>query len=416
MQTLFILLLFLCVVVLLYRLNRTEGYIKEIVRLLREYRSGNLSALLFLKGEGVTGELASQLANAFEQNQKQILLAQEQTRMLEATLRGMSDGVLMTDKNGTVILANQTLRRLFSIPSNPEGKRLPEIIRNNSLLDLFQRAMNTWEVLTEEIEITVYEKDIYVLVTAVPMYSASSVTGIVFTIQDITRIRKLEEVRKDFVANVSHEIKTPLTAIRAGVETILDSAFEDKETAARFLNIIKSHSERLNALVDDLLTLSRIELGDMPLEKTTFDLNEAIDIAIETLREKAEAKGLYIKRTHQEMQCLIKGDKNKVIQILLNLVDNGIKFSERGGITIGIVNSETSLSFYVEDTGIGIPKHHIERIGERFYRVDRNRSRELGGTGLGLAIVKHIVQLHGWNMQISSDLGVGTRITIATTL
>lgn len=398
----------------LYRLFRIDSSIKEIARLIREYRSGNISAMLFLKGDGLTAELARQVAKALEQNQRQIEELQEQTRMLETTLRGMADGVLVVDKSGTVLLANQTLKRLLALTSNPEGKKMLEIVRDYRLIELFQKALTTWQVLSDEIEITTHDKNTFIMATAVPMYSASAVTGIVFTIQDITRLKKLEQIRKDFVANVSHEIKTPLTAIRAGAETLLDSAIEDRQFASKFLLMIKNHSERLNALVDDLLTLSRMELGDMPLEKTHFNLIDAIDTTIETLRERAEAKGLYIRKDFDCDRVMIEGDKNKVIQILLNLTDNAIKFTEKGGVSLGIDDSSGALAFYVQDTGIGIPKEHLDRIGERFYRVDRARSRELGGTGLGLAIVKHIVQLHGWSMHIKSVPNSGTTITIKT--
>lgn len=414
MEILIIIIITSLLLFALYYIKNTSDYIKDIIRLLREYRTGNLSALLFLRGKGVVGELAVLINNVLESNQKQIEKAEEETQMLEATLRGMSDGVLMTDKNGNVILANQTLKKLLGIKTSPEGKKIFEVIRNIKLLDLFKEVMDTWEILSAEIEISINQKDMFVMATAVPMYSATTVTGVVFTLQDITRLKRLEEMRKDFVANVSHEIKTPLTAIRASAETLIDTSLEDREHAMRFLNMIKTHSERLNALVEDLLTLSRIELGDMSIEKLSFNAEEAIDTVILTFREKAESKGLKIQKSIPPGLNTIIGDKNKVIQILINLVDNSIKFTEKGTITIGIIKDDKHLTLYVEDTGIGIPKDNLERLGERFYRVDRARSRELGGTGLGLAIVKHLVNLHGWHMKIESNLGKGTRVNIIT--
>lgn len=414
MELLIIIALTISLLYALYYIKNTSNNIRDIIRLLKEYRTGNLSALLFLKGRGVVGELALLLNNVLESNQKQIEKAEEKTQMLEATLRGMSDGVVMTDKNGNVILANQTLKKLFGIKSSPEGKKIQEVIRNNKLLDLFNEAMDTWEIVSEEIEISTNQKDMFIMATAVPMYSATTVTGVVFTLQDITRLKRLEEIRKDFVANVSHEIKTPLTAIRASAETLIDTSLEDKEHATKFLNMIKTHSERLNALVEDLLTLSRIELGDMPIEMTSFNPEDAIDTVILTFKERAEIKGLKIQKSIPSDITNIIGDKNKVIQILLNLVDNSIKFTEKGIITIGIIKDDKKHILYVEDTGIGIPKEHLDRLGERFYRVDRARSRELGGTGLGLAIVKHLINLHGWKMKIESNFGKGTRVNIIT--
>ncbi|MFQ3573162.1 MAG: ATP-binding protein [Thermodesulfovibrionales bacterium] len=412
MEILIIIILAISLLFALFYIKDTSNYIRDIIRLLKEYRTGNLSAMMFLRGKGIVGELALLINNVLESNQKQIEQAEEKTQMLEATLRGMSDGVLMTDKNGNVILANQTLKKLFGIKTSPEGKKIPEVIRNNKLLDLYRDAMDTWEIVSEEIEISINQKDMFIMATAVPMYSATSVTGVVFTLQDITRLKRLEEMRKDFVANVSHEIKTPLTAIRASAETLIDTSLEDKEYAMRFLNMIKTHSERLNTLVEDLLTLSRIELGDMPIDKIVFNIEDAIDTVILTFKERAQSKGLQIQKSIPHGINTIIGDKNKVIQILLNLVDNSIKFTEKGSITIGIMKDDKKLILYVEDTGIGIPKDHLDRLGERFYRVDRARSRELGGTGLGLAIVKHLVQLHSWQMKIESNVGKGTRVNI----
>ncbi|MBU4321049.1 MAG: PAS domain-containing sensor histidine kinase, partial [Nitrospinae bacterium] len=248
-----------------------------------------------------------------------------------------------------------------------------------------------------------------------------------------TRLKQLEDVRKDFVANVSHEIKTPITAIKGFAETLLGGAIDDKENASRFLQAIKNHSERLNSLVEDLLTLSRIEFGDIKIEKTAVSLDDVIDTVFTTLRDKAEVKGIYLKKEIPENLGEIKTDRNRLTQILLNLVDNGIKFTETGGVTVRVRSLESGVwsekdlisglktpnsklqnfvEILVEDTGIGIPQKHLSRLGERFYRVDSSRSRELGGTGLGLAIVKHLVKAHGWEMKIESTQGKGTIVSI----
>jgi len=244
-------------------------------------------------------------------------------------------------------------------------------------------------------------------------------------------------MRRDFVANVSHEIKTPITAIKGFAETLLGGAIDDKENAPRFLQTIKNHSERLNSLVEDLLTLSRIEFGDIKMEKTAVSLDDVIDTVFTTLRNKAEINGLYLKKEMPKNLGEIKADRNRLTQILLNLVDNGIKFTETGGVTVsvqarssvreqglGVSKKEPipspqpqipdfgTLEIIVEDTGIGIPQKHLSRLGERFYRVDSSRSRELGGTGLGLAIVKHLVKAQGWEMKIESAQEKGTKVRI----
>ena len=244
------------------------------------------------------------------------------------------------------------------------------------------------------------------------------------TFHDITRLKKLEEVRKDFVANVSHEIKTPITAIKGFAETLLEGALDDRESAFKFLETIKSNSERLNSLVNDLLTLSRIELGDITIEKTDVNPDEVTETVFATLKDKSDAKGLYLKKEISPEVIRINADRGRLIQILINLVDNGIKYTDKGGVTIKIQNAKQSddlsliaqpsslVEILVEDTGIGIPKKHLSRLGERFYRVDRARSRDLGGTGLGLAIVKHLVKAHGWDMEIQSSEGTGTKIRL----
>ncbi|MCX8070601.1 MAG: ATP-binding protein [Thermodesulfovibrionales bacterium] len=411
-----IVLLLVCfgvLILLILHMNKRQTLLLTLIDFMKDYKRGNMGSLLLMKDEKLIGELAMSIARVLEKIEQQLFDAEEKTRMLEATIRGMSDGLLVTDTRGKIILANQPFKRLLGISSSIEGKEIIEVIRDRSLVEIFRRATDTWEILTEEVAITINDNSLYLLVTAVPMYAPTSITGIVFTIQNITRLKRLEEVRKDFVANVSHEIKTPLTAIRASAETLIDSALQDQELSLKFLNMIKSHSERLNTLVDDLLVLSRIELGDMPIEKSRFNIEEAIDTVIITLKEKAESKGLIIKKDLPQETIIINGDKDKVIQILLNLVDNSIKFTEKGFVTIGAMyKTNGSFLFYVQDTGIGIPKSHIERLGERFYRVDRARSRELGGTGLGLAIVKHLVSAHCWQMSIESELAKGTIVRV----
>jgi len=286
-------------------------------------------------------------------------------------------------------------------------------------MDLVESIAASGEKVSREIEVA-YPRELYLLTTAAPFDLQGKVSGIVLTFHDITRLKKLEEVRKDFVANVSHEIRTPITAIKGFAETLLEGALEDKENAFKFLENIKNNSERLNSLVNDLLTLSRIELGDVKIAKDVVNIDEIIDTVFTTLEEKAGAKKLYLKKLISPDIRQLQADRDRLIQILLNLVDNGIKFTEAGGVTVKAMNKkvkvenveEECIEISVEDTGTGIPKKHLARLGERFYRVDHARSRELGGTGLGLAIVKHLVKAHGWEMKIASTEGQGTTVNI----
>jgi two-component system, OmpR family, phosphate regulon sensor histidine kinase PhoR len=224
----------------------------------------------------------------------------------------------------------------------------------------------------------------------------------------------VEQVRKDFVANASHEIKTPITAIKGFADTLLEGALDDKDHALQFLHAIKSNSERINSLVDDLMTISKIEMGVVKVKKQSLRFSDAADAVLAMLSEKAALKNLSLRVAVEPELDNIIADRDRLIQILTNLVENGIKFTERGGVIFGLGEENGRTVIFVEDTGIGIPKQHLPRVGERFYRVDPSRSRQMGGTGLGLAIVKHLVKAHGWDMQIESTLEKGTKVRIFT--
>lgn len=412
MTYLLIIILSIAVIYLVFRLIHISASIKEISFFLKELSSGNLDARLFPKGKGELDGIVMDIASLMEKTKTRLDFAETEMQRMEAILRGMSDGVLITNVRGMVILANQSFRSLISVNDDIEGKQIMEVLRNAQLIDIFRNVLESERIISEEISISRPHKDMHLIATAVPVYSGDSVTGTVLTLHDITRLKQLEEMRKDFVANVSHEIKTPITAVKGFAETLLDGAMDDRENAVRFLGMIKSHSERLNSLVDDLLTLSMIELGDIPIKKTEVSVENVIDTVFMTLKEKADRKGLYLKKAISDSTQTIYADKDRLIQVILNLVDNGIKFTEKGGVIVGIDEAGGRVTLYVQDTGIGVPPNHLHRLGERFYRVDRARSRELGGTGLGLAIVKHLVSAHDWNMRIESGLGCGTKVNI----
>lgn len=408
----------------LFHAGKITRAIEEITRFSTAMKSGNFKTRLFVKERGEIGELAKNISSMAQELKVRLEHSQKEQHKLEEILKNMSDGLMLTDIEGRIFLCNPAVKKLFGIESDIEGRTLMETLRNAELMDVITEALGKRETVAREIMIT-YPKETCLLVTAVPFSyppESENISGIVLSLHNVTRLRKLEDVRKDFVANVSHEVKTPITAIKGFAETLLDGAIDDRENAFKFLQTIKSHSERLNFLVDDLLMLSRIELGDIRIKKVNVDLNEIIDAVFTTLKDKAAAKGLQLRKDIPSGLREIKADRNRLIQILLNLVDNGIKFTEKGDVCIsartgirdqGLGVSESDfMEITVADTGIGIPHHHIPRLGERFYRVDRSRSRDLGGTGLGLAIVKHLVKAHGWGMQIESTPGKGTAVMI----
>lgn len=433
---LFILALFIVFSICLFRTRKIKRDIDEIVEFSKSIASGNLDRRLSIRERGKLNDLAENL-NIMAAGLKHKLKEDEEVKhRTEAILRSMSDGLLLVDTEGMIVLANPGFKKLLAVDGEIEGKPFMEVLRNAELQDVMNRAREDKKTISHEIEVA-YPKELHLMTTAVPVYSLQEeVTGVVLALHNITRLKQLEEMRKDFVANVSHEIKTPITAIKGFAETLLEGAIDDKENATKFLETIKNHSERLNSLVDDLLTLSKIELGGITIEKQPTDISNVIDTVFTTLRENARNKGLYLKKSIPEGTPKVPADRDKLVQILLNLVDNGIKFTEDGGVTVKVrslrlhpeaqpegfkVQSETEVvdsplgdfvEISVEDTGIGIPKKHIQRLGERFYRVDNTRSRELGGTGLGLAIVKHLTKAHGWNMEIESAPGMGTKVKL----
>jgi two-component system phosphate regulon sensor histidine kinase PhoR len=230
----------------------------------------------------------------------------------------------------------------------------------------------------------------------------------------LTRLKMLERIRTDFVANVTHEIRTPLTAIIGFAETLERGALDDRETAMKFLRTIRENAERLDRLVDDLLTLSGLELGEAKLHPEAMQLEEALDQALAVIRETAKGKGITLRKEVVGEPPPILTDRDRLAQILLNILDNAVKFTPSGGSILVTVSpgEEGFLTVRIADTGIGIPKGEIPRLGERFYRADKTRSREMGGTGLGLSIVKHLMMEHHGRISIDSTLGHGTTVSL----
>jgi signal transduction histidine kinase len=231
--------------------------------------------------------------------------------------------------------------------------------------------------------------------------------------QKMENLRRMDRMRTDFVANVSHELKTPLTLIRGYIETLEDRAMDDKKTATKFISIIKEHADRLGHIIDDLLSLSELELSDDSVHKTEFDLKELIDEISLGFGHALSEKKQKMTVNSDGSDFRIKADRDKIEQVFVNLIDNAIKYTkESGRIEMLLIEHDRSVIVNVHDSGIGIPKEHRERIFERFYRVDKARSREVGGTGLGLSIVKHIVLAHNGKITIESELYKGTKISV----
>ncbi len=334
--------------------------------------------------------------------------------LLLKILDNIREAIILVGENQEVLFFNEQFKKFFGVEDLEEKvTKFNKIVKEPILSEILEEVIKSEREIRAEVELKFPEVRI-LSVTAKPI-SLSMDTGekkaVLMSFYNITRLKQLEQMKTDFVAAVSHEIKTPITAIKGFAETLLEGALEDSENAKKFLQIIKKHSERLNSLVEDLLILSAIELGELKINKSKINLQEVVDTVITTLEEKAKKKGLSLRKEFVgDSAPVLEADRDKLIQILINLVDNGIKFTEKGGVTIKYEKSENCIK--VIDTGIGIPEEHLPRLGERFYRVDKARSRELGGTGLGLAIVKHFVKAHGWQMAIKSQVGKGTEVVL----
>jgi len=321
----------------------------------------------------------------------------------------MIEGVIVTDKSSRVISINHAIETLFDAKAAViEGKFFLEGIRNSEISELINNAMSAAKLISKEVTLIMPVPRV-VQVNVSPIFEQDKVTGSVIVIHDITEIRRLETMRRDFVANVSHELKTPLTSIKGFVETLLEGAMEDKENRVNFLKIINNHVDRLNNLINDLLELSYIESREIELLKNRFDLSSLVNEVVMGFKSQAKKKGVEIK-SDLAAGLEILADNSKIEQVLVNLINNAIKYNkENGFVRIYSEQLADKLRVVVEDSGSGIPVKDIPRIFERFYRVDKARSRELGGTGLGLSIVKHIIELHSGSVGVESTEGLGSK-------
>ncbi|MEX2224568.1 MAG: ATP-binding protein [Candidatus Rokuibacteriota bacterium] len=338
-------------------------------------------------------------------------LEQEQAK-ITAILDGMVEGVIAVDGHEHILLMNEQARLMFGLGvARGEGKPFLEVIRNADLHEIF-RAVHTGGGTTGR-EIAVTSPSRRVLgVNAMRLALAGSESGVVMVVHDVTALRQLERVRTEFVANVSHELRTPLTAIQGYLETLLSGALEEPEHARRFLEIVLRHSERLGRLLNDLTDLSNIELGKVTLRRELVRIDEVVASVVEIIGPRAAASRVTVTAdTPAELPAVV-ADRDRLVQILINLVDNAVKYTPEGGaVTVTARGAgDGGLEISIADTGIGIPAADLPRITERFYRVDKARSRELGGTGLGLAIVKHLVLAHGGELRIESQEQQGTTV------
>jgi two-component system phosphate regulon sensor histidine kinase PhoR len=346
-------------------------------------------------------------------------LEQEQAKAT-AILDGMVEGVIAVDGRDALLVMNERARGMLGVPRGGERRPFQEVVRNADLHAVFRetRAAADGAAVRRELRLT-RPVDRTLQVNAVPLRLGRDETAVVMVLHDLTELRRLEAVRTEFVANVSHELRTPLTAIQGYLETLLSGALEERDTARRFLEVAFRHTERLGRLLNDLTDLSNIELGKVSLRLGPTQVQEMIDSTFAIIQARADAGKVALACEVEPRQLTVYADHDRLSQILINLVDNAVKYTPEGGrVTVSArALPDGFAEVAVADTGVGIPPADLPRITERFYRVDKARSRELGGTGLGLAIVKHLVLAHGGDIRIESQLGRGTTVgfTIPTT-
>jgi len=395
--------------------RRISRPIEEMKKGADHFAEGDLSHRLKAPDSEELASLAEALNQMAAQLDRRIETIISQRNELETVLASMREGVIAIDNEEQIINLNSAAAGLFdSKPENCRGRNLQEVIRNSALQQFVRQS--TISQVPKEDDISLYhngEKTLHL--HSSPLLDASKERiGTLVVFNDVTHLRRLENMRRDFVANVSHEIKTPLTAIKGFVETLHQGNVDNPDEAKRFLGIIQKHADRLSSIVEDLLSLSRIEQEDKvkTIKLEEGSIKDVFRSAILICRPKAEEKNIGLQIVCDE-QISARFDANLLEQAVVNLLDNAIKYSEpESTIYLKAQPGGSKIKISVEDQGIGIAQKHLPRLFERFYRVDKARSRNMGGTGLGLAIVKHIAQAHSGNVSVESTLGQGSTFTI----
>jgi len=399
----------------LFIAKRISQPIGDLKRGAQRFAQGDLTHRLFVAGSKELGELTEALNKMALQLGEKIRLITEQRNELETILSAMTEGVLACDSNERIITLNQAAGTLLGVDlSAAKGHTVQEAIRNAGLQRFIGRIFLGEGEAEAEIVLHGPERKFLQVTGTVLRDSEGKGIGALIVLNDITRLRHLENIRREFVANVSHELKTPITSIKGYVETLQEGAIDDTENAPKFLEIIFKQADLLDALIDDLLSLSKIEQGAEQGEVHVAEepVRRIIEAALEAHEAKARDRRIQV-TLHCEVDVVVKANAQLLEQAVGNLLDNAIKYSEPGcSVEVDVIQGNGEVTITVSDCGSGIAPEHLPRLFERFYRVDKGRSRELGGTGLGLAIVKHIVQAHGGDVTVESAPGKGSAFTI----
>ena len=389
--------------------RRTVRSIRAVTEGARRLARGDLEHRVESRASDESREMASAfnaMANAMRDTVQGF---SDEGGKLSAVLDTMADGVVLVRSEGRIEVMNGAAGALLGL--KPEGARdrpFMQVVRDHDLRLLMTRALESRQQERNEVELLNNRR--FVSAIATPLAGSES-TGVLLTLHDLTRLRQVETTRREFVSNVSHELRTPLSSVKALAEALENGALEDPDTARDFIRRIHGEADRMSALVDELLELSRLESGQAPLEMETVDVAALARGEIEAFQLRAEAAGAVLESRLPDAPALVRGERDKLRQVLVNLLDNALKFTPSGGtVTVFVRTAAGGVEVSVRDTGAGIPAEHLPHVFERFYKVDR--ARRDGGTGLGLAIVRHIVEAHGGTARAESREGEGTTVSV----
>jgi len=409
----------LCIVVALVSLLLTERVVARVisptVRLMsqaKDLAADHLQHIDTIHQSDEIETLGQTLTQLSQELGRRMEQLQESNEQLETMLRGMVEGVIAIDAEQRILFANQAACEMLQIemPAD-QGRMLWELVRNQPVEEAVNEAMR--QVGASRCELNLPGMDTRTLAVNVTRIPGDTPTGVILVFHDVTDLRRLENLRSEFVANVSHELKTPLASIQAYSETLLNGALEDKDNNRKFVQTISRQADRLHLLIQDMLSLAKFESREEVFDLTAVDVGDVVNLCLERHDRQARQEEVELRATGPDESIYVLADSEALQQILDNLIDNAIKYSSSGDrVEVQWKVVDQMLLAEVTDTGIGIAPEHQDRVFERFYRVDKARSREMGGTGLGLAIVKHLVNACQGEIELKSALGVGTTFTI----
>ncbi len=387
--------------------------LRDLLTMVRHLQQREFGRLVLVRSNDEIGQLGRAFNELSETLEDLFFTISDREGKLQAILSSIDAGVVAVNLQRKVMLANKAAAELFRTDSEKMiGKNQFEATKNERLSHLLEETMDTKQSVSKEIRLHPGSERM-LAVTSSPLEDENSNSlGAVAIMRDITALRHLEQMRQEFVANVSHELRTPLTSIKGFVETLLNGNLDDRELLTRFLGIIGTETDRMILLINDLLDLSHIESGKQPLNIENVDMKEIFDDTILILQSKAKERNITLENNIYN-PVIVRGDAKLLRQVAINLVDNGVKYTPKGGkVWIEAIAGLDSVEFIVNDNGLGIGSEHLDRIFERFYRVDKGRARHMGGTGLGLAITKHIVDKHKGSICAESRTGKGTKMRL----